>query len=458
MNDQQPFIPYQIMEVELSQPIADLPIFYGQPQQRILVLVRFHSMPIGVMELDLKQVEHQEGAFTAECFAKEIWQELGEQINEHLVQDELPQITRLEVGGIRPTQEPNCLKGRTRLLANAPFVSIIVATHNRLETLVPCLDSLLAQEYPNFNIIVVDNAPSDNQTADYIRETYGQSTRVQYVREDLPGLARAHNCGLSVTNAPFVAITDDDVIADQYWLAEMMRGFHLEDKVGCVTGMIFPAEIETEAQYLIERSIGYAKGYTPRLFNLTQHRLAHPLYPYAAGTFGSGANMAFNVRILRSVGGFDDDLGAGSTGMGGDDLAAFFDIVSAGYTLVYQPSAIIYHRHHREYERLRKTLYGYGAGLTAYLTKTVMDRPSRIFDLARRIPYGLHHALSTKSDKNARKVVGYPGELTKLERKGMLAGPLLYLRGRLRARKAEANNKTKITDNSRETSKERLRQ
>ncbi len=142
--------------------------------------------------------------------------------------------------------------------------------------------------------------------------------------------------------------------------------------------------------------------------------------------------MAFNTKIIRQVGGFDDGLGAGSIAMGGDDLASFFQIVINGYTLVYEPAAIVYHKHYREYSKLCKTAYGYGAGLTAYLTKTLLERPARFMDIARLVPYGLFYALSNQSPKNSRKSGDYPSELNWLERKGMAAGPFLYLRSRLK--------------------------
>jgi O-antigen biosynthesis protein len=429
-----PFTPYQVLEVELSRPLPDLRRAADYTVQRVLALVRLHSYPLGVVELEVSS-----DVLPADQFAAEIWRELGPQINAHLQQDHLAQVDGLDARGLDDAGQPACQEARRRLLQDAPFASVIVATRDRLETLAPCLESLLAQEYPNFDIVVVDNAPSDERTAEFIRSTYAGSDRVRYAREDRPGLACAHNRGLEETGAPYLVITDDDVIADRYWLVEMMLGFRQDgalagSRVGCVTGMIFPAEIQTQAQYLVERSVGYAKGYSPRLFHRKSHRPDSPLFPYAAGMFGSGANMAFDSAALREMGGFDNSLGAGSVALGGDDLAAFFDVVSAGYGLVYQPSAIIYHRHHREYERLRKTAYGYGAGLTAYLTKTIIDRPTRVFDIARRVPQGMRHALSPNSDKNARKTEDYPKELTRIERKGMLAGPLLYLRSRWKTR------------------------
>ena len=430
-------VPVRIVEIELSRPLSAVAAEdteKGIRYARALALVRLHSFPIGAVELEFDEG----GIIPAETFAHILWRELGDLINAHLEQDRgnsgMNEIDALDASGLPYTRTPTCLIERERFLERAPHVSILVATHNRPDQLSVCLDSLLALAYPSFDIIVIDNAPSNDETRTLVTRRYRQtgegSPRVRYVREDVAGLARAHNRGVAETDARFVAITDDDVTVDRYWLAGLMRGFTLAEDVGCVTGSIFPAEIETEAQYWIERAAGFTKGYRRQMFDIHENRPDHPLFPYAAGMFGSGANMAFDTAILRKAGGFDDSLGAGSMALGGDDLASFFQILAHGYTLVYEPAAIIYHMHYREYARLCKTAYGYGAGLTAYLTKTLLDRPSRLVGFARRVPYGLYYALSHRSPKNARKADDYPGELNQLERRGMLAGPFLYLRSR----------------------------
>jgi hypothetical protein len=101
---------------------------------------------------------------------------------------------------------------------------------------------------------------------------------------------------------------------------------------------------------------------------------------------------------------------------------------------VYEPAAIVHHRHHRNYEDLRQQMYGYGVGLTAYLTKPLVDKPGLFLDVALRIPRGVVYALSPCSPKNVRKRVDYPRELTTLEQKGMLYGPFAYLRSRWQTR------------------------
>lgn len=426
------FQPVRLLEVELSQTLPAISAYDAQTgclYKRAQVLVRLHTQPLGLVDLNLT-----ENGLDAAEYVNVIWQALHPEINEHLRQDGLAQITGLSTAGIAYPDIPPCLQERAAFLSNAPFVSVVVATRNRTAMLAACLDSLLSLEYPHYEIIVVDNAPSTSETADLIAQKYHDLPQVRYVREDRPGLARAHNRGLVEVEAPIVAFTDDDVVADTHWLAEIAKGFDTVENVACVTGMVFPVELETFAQMLIEHFGGFNKGFTRRIFDLSEYRPKEPLYPYTAGMFGSGANMAFKTSALRDIGGFDPALGAGSTAMGGDDLSSFFEVIMSDYRLVYQPTAIIRHWHHREYAGLRRQLHGYGVGLTAYLMKSLMDRPRLLFDLLPKVPRGLYYALNAQSPKNIKKQADYPRELTNIERRGMLYGPFAYLRSRWQSR------------------------
>ena len=74
-------------------------------------------------------------------------------------------------------------------------------------------------------------------------------------------------------------------------------------------------------------------------------------------------------------------------------------------------------------------IHGYGTGLTAHLTKCLLDNPKMLMTFATKIPYALLHLLSPHSEKNANKSLHYPKELTRIERKGMIYGPFAYMRG-----------------------------
>lgn len=309
-------------------------------------------------------------------------------------------------------------------------VSVVVATRDRADSLARCLDSLLDQTRQPREVVVVDNAPSSSQTADLVAARYHATGRVRYLREDVPGLGRAHNTGLRLVSSEIVLFTDDDVIADRHWVEAIARNFDDAGSVGCVTGLILPAELETRAQVWTERHGGFGKGFARKVYDLVEYRPPGPLFPYTAGQFGSGANMAFSKTALRYIGGFDPALGAGTLARGGDDLAAFYAVLNDGFQLVYEPGAIIWHHHRRSEEGMRRQAFGYGMGLGAYLTKVVRDEPRSILRLLRALPAGFAHMVGPSAQKNMRLPADYPTALIWLERLGILAGTVGYFRSR----------------------------
>src|SRR6266852_3430839 len=419
------YTPARILEIELGELLPSVSAVdekTGQRYQRAMCLVRLHTQPLGVVEFQL--VEEWTSPYG---YAQNIWCALGTQINEHLQQDNLPTVTGLAVAGLPNSCRPQCIEERERFLAQAPFVSVIVPTRDRPERVQLCLRSLLAQHYPQYEIIVVDNAPSTSATADFIQQTYRDEPRVRYIREDRPGRSWALNCGMMAAQGEILAFADDDVVVDSYWLVELVRAFSLADDVACVTGLLLPLELETPAQFWLEEFGGFSKGFSRHFFDMRENHPKTPLHPYAAGQFGSGANMAFTAAFLQSVNGFDPTFGPGSPAQGGEDLTLFFQAVTRGYTLVYEPASLAYHPHHREYAGLRKQIYNYGVGLAAFLVKNVLDNPRLLFDFVTKVPYGLYFALSARSSKNRKKTSHYPKELTRLELEGMFYGPFAYL-------------------------------
>ncbi|MGC9498312.1 glycosyltransferase [Streptomyces sp. WG7] len=338
-------------------------------------------------------------------------------------------------------------------LPRPPSACVVVATRERADQLARALDSLLAQDHPDFEIIVVDNAPVTGETRELVERKYGE--RVRYVCEPVPGLAIAHNRGLAAVRSEVIAFTDDDVVADPRWLTELTAPFAADPRLGCTTGLILPARLRTPAQVLLESHGGFAKGFTPRTYDPADPPADEPLFPFTAGRFGSGANMAFRTAVLRAVGGFDPATGAGTRARGGDDLYGFVRVLAEGQRLRYTPSALVWHHHRETWRDLETQAYGYGAGLTAYLTAILVNRPSLLPAFLARVPGGLAHArgltavrataVRATADGDATDGTGpaagvpgghdsrthpWPRRLSRLQRRGMLYGPVGYLRAR----------------------------
>ncbi|CQR62507.1 glycosyltransferase [Streptomyces leeuwenhoekii] len=320
-----------------------------------------------------------------------------------------------------------------------PRTAVVVATRERAGQLARALDSLLAQDHPRFEIVVVDNAPATEETRELIERKYGE--RVRYVREPVPGLAVAHNRGLAAVRSEVVAFTDDDVVADPRWLTELTTPFAADPGLGCATGLILPARLRTPAQVLLESHGGFAKGFAPRTYDPERPPAGEPLFPFAAGRFGSGANMAFRTEVLRRVGGFDPATGAGTPARGGDDLYGFVRVLAQGHRLHYTPRALVWHHHRETWRDLETQAYGYGAGLTAYLTAILVNRPALLPAFLARLPRGLARARTLSAARRADGAAGAPGghdarthpwphRLSRLQRRGMLYGPVGYLRAR----------------------------
>ncbi len=312
--------------------------------------------------------------------------------------------------------------------------SVVVATCDRPRDLDACLRSLTAQTLAADRIVVVDDAPGAGATK-AVAERHARWAPVIYVEGGRSGLSDAHNRGVAAVSTPIVAFTDDDVVADEDWLRRLVEGF-ADHEVACVTGRIIPLELESRAQHLLEAFAGYGKGTERMVYDLGPNRPNDPLFPFAAGKLGSGANMAFTRAFLDELGGFDPALGAGTRAKGGDDLAAFFEVIQRGHRLAYEPAAVIRHRHGREYRTLRRQVYGCGVGLTAFLAKCVCDRPALLPRMLVRLPAALFHLTSADSPKRARLPYDFPLELVRLERLGMLAGPLVYMASRRRTERA----------------------
>jgi len=255
--------------------------------------------------------------------------------------------------------------------AGGLMVTVAVCTRDRPQELGRCLDSLERAAYQDFEVIVVDNAPSSEATRRLVERRGG---RARYVREGRPGLDWARNRAIAEAAGEVIAFTDDDVEVDPGWIRALAAAFAADETVAAVTGLVLPGELATEAQVLFERYRGYGRGFARR-------RIAPPAgEPLArrfgaAGDYGTGANMAFRRSLFGRIGHFDPALDVGTPTRGGGDLEMFFRVLKAGHVLVYEPRAIVHHRHRRSMEALRGQIEDHGVSFSAYMVRCALAYP-----------------------------------------------------------------------------------
>jgi GT2 family glycosyltransferase len=326
---------------------------------------------------------------------------------------------------------PPFLASRQKVLAHAPNITVIVCTRERPERLTTCLQSLIAQDYPNFSVLVVDNFPTTERTKDVIDRL--ASPLITYAVQPQKGLSRAKNLAVELAGDGIIASIDDDETADPHWLAELARGFAENPEADAVTGVMAPGELETWAQVWFEQFGGHNKlrGFMPAVFSPQTAHIQSPLYPLPS--FGSGGNVAFRAASLARIGGFDIALGPGTASMSNEDTRLFTDLLCSGGTVVYQPTAVTRHFHRRTMEELRTQMLGYGVGLTAFYTSLVMDRPRCVPALIRLVPTAFRDLFGSEGMQGGGLPPDFPADLLRAKRRGMLIGPMSYLRARLEA-------------------------
>lgn len=256
----------------------------------------------------------------------------------------------------------------THAMPRYPRVTVVLCTRERPAMLRQALISLVGQDYPDFEVLVVDNAPVTDGTL-AVTEELG----VRYVLAPVPGLSRARNVGLQAADGDIIAFTDDDVIADPRWLLGISRAFAQNERVGCVTGLVPSGELRNWVQCYFDERVSWSKTTKRKVFFLSDPPQHLPMFPFCVGEFGTGANFAIRRENVRRVGLFDEALGVGTPSRGGEDLDMFLRVLFAGLGLVVEPNAIVWHRHRDDRSALLVQAVGYGRGLGAWLAKVAMN-------------------------------------------------------------------------------------
>jgi GT2 family glycosyltransferase len=413
--------PIKVIDIDMSRPIAGAENLSSYTAVR--ALVRLQGEPLGWVELPIAG-----GGYTAEALRSALLRGYGPAIERCLKNAglaDVPASAWLDALGNLPVA-----------VYHGPFpsVSVAICTHERPRSLELCLQSICGLDYPDLEVIVVDNAPRSDATEQLVRSRYPQ---VRYAREPRPGLSWARNRAILEAQGAIVAFADDDLVADAGWAAAIVRVFAAYPEVMAVTGLVVPYELETEAQWLFERHGGFGRGFDRAWFRAERHQDMRRPTHHSSGRCGTGANMAYRRDLFDRIGFFAPELGAGTPTTGGEDIEMFFRLLQEGYTLLYEPRAIMRHRHRRTYAELRAQIAGNGVGLSAYFLHSGAAYPGErasFFRLGMRWLWRWHIKRLIKS---LLRRLDLPIDLIFAELSGYVRGPERYYASRRLAARVE---------------------
>ena len=203
------------------------------------------------------------------------------------------------------------------LLRRYPRVSVVVCAYNAERTMDRCLASLAVLNYPDYEVIVVNDGSRDRTLE--IAESYDYC---RIISQPNKGLSAARNVGAEAATGEIVAYTDSDCVADPDWLTYLVARMEAGNLVAC-GGPNFPPPEDN----LVPAAVAVAPGGP-----------THVLISDEVAEHIAGCNMAFRRDVLQQLGGFDPIYRAA-----GDDVDICWRFQDAGYTIGFSPAAVVWH-------------------------------------------------------------------------------------------------------------------
>jgi O-antigen biosynthesis protein len=214
-----------------------------------------------------------------------------------------------------------------------PRISVVVCTYNGAKSLPACLTGLRELEYPDFEVIVVNDGSTDS-TPEIVRR-FG----FRLISTDNGGLATARNIGLRAATGEIVAYLDDDASPDPHWLHYLALSFEDGRFAGVGGPNLPPKESRAVASCVADAPGGPT----------------HVLVSDCEAEHIPGCNMAFRKKALEEVGGFDPQFH-----VAGDDVDICWRLSAAGQELGFSPAAFVWHQPRTSVGAYWRQQRGYG--------------------------------------------------------------------------------------------------
>lgn len=215
-----------------------------------------------------------------------------------------------------------------------PPLSVVVCSYNGGKTLRECLQSLMELDYPDYEVILIDDGSTDGSA-----EIAANFPQVIYHHQENQGLSVARNVGAKLASGEIVAYTDSDCIADPLWLRYLVDGM-LTQKVEGIGGLNLPPTSD---------------GWIAKCVNASPGNPAHVMLDDRHAEHVPGCNMAFKRQVLLGLGGFDSQFR-----QAGDDVDLCWRMLDANLQIGFAPAAMVWHHRRATIKAYAKQQKGYG--------------------------------------------------------------------------------------------------
>jgi GT2 family glycosyltransferase len=356
----------KVIDIELSQGITTIE---GLENYRELQgLVRILGVPIGYVKVPVRDRK-----VIGKTLSQMILEQQNHQIISHFLQNGLATPTTKSAGWQFEdllTLSPPEYKG------TFPLVSVAICFNNRISDLTITLNSLQHLNYPHLDILVIDNT-ADGKAEQMIATQYHE---IRYIRELCSGIDWVRNRAILEAKGEIIAYTNSGVLVDSGWVKALVKVFDQEPTVMAVTGLVTPAELETEAQILFEKDGGFGRGFNTRRYQILPKSKIPRDFLRDPEMFGTGFNMAFRRSLFTEIGYFNPALDADTEVLGNGEVEMFLRLIKEGHALVYEPSALIRHHESRSYNERRAQIKN-KASICSALLCSAFNYPDEILSI-----------------------------------------------------------------------------
>lgn len=248
------------------------------------------------------------------------------------------------------------IKKKKKPVYNNPYISVIVPAYNEEKVIANCVDSILASDYSNFEIVLVDDGSIDNTLK--IMKQYEKRANVTVISKANGGKASALNMGIATARGEIVFCIDGDTFFKKDTIQQAINGF-TSSKVAAVCGHDSPINLNNWQLKLINLQSHVGTGFVRRALSLIN------ALPIVTGNIG-----AFRKDVFDEIGGFRDKFI-------GEDLELTFRLHKAGYQVVFQPWAQVYAESPTSFKAFWKQRIRWGRGFiqTLKIHKNMIFNP-----------------------------------------------------------------------------------